>query len=64
MLWEAGMATPDAKPSVDGRVSSALDRLKQLMPEDEDTSASTDNDDPRNVEDAVYRLKRKVEKAD
>lgn len=58
------MATPDVKTSVDGRLSLALDRLKQLVQDEEDGSASTDDGAPRNVEEAVHRLKNKVDKAD
>jgi|AGTN01.1.fsa_nt_gi hypothetical protein len=57
------MATPDAKRSVDGRVSSTLDRLKRLVQED-GALDSADPSAPRNVEEAVHRLKRKVDKAD
>lgn len=47
------------KISVDTRVSSALDRIKDLV-KDETSTDSTGHVEPRNVEEAVDRLKRKV----
>lgn len=53
------MASPDAKPSGDGRLSSALDRLKRLVRE-EGAADDPGHVSPRNVEEAVGRLKSKV----